>query len=143
LNSLTDKGKVLDFFNKHFPDVVSVMPNLLSGFFASPTSPLMTVRCAPWHYKDKIVLMGDAAHAIVPFYGQGMNAGFEDALMFDELWTAYGGDPALVLSAFSTARKPSTDALADLSYANFKEMASHTASATFLAVRDMHMCKRK
>jgi kynurenine 3-monooxygenase len=109
------------------------MPNLLTEFFDSPTSPLLTVRCKPWTFRDKCVIMGDAAHAVVPFYGQGMNSGFEDALLFDELWTQHSGDAAKVIAAFGALRQPQTDALADLSIDNFNEMASKTASAAFLA----------
>jgi len=132
LKRLANAPAVVDYFKAHFEDVIKVVPQLESDFFQSPTSPLVTIRCKPWYFEDKCVLMGDAAHAVVPFYGQGMNSGFEDALIFDELWQKYNGDHGRVIREYGDLRQPQTDALADLSIANFSEMASHTTSARFL-----------
>ena len=77
--NLQTEQQVTEFFTKHFPDAVPKMPTLIEDFFNNPTSSLITTHITPWHYKDKSALIGDAAHAIVPFYGQGMNAGFEES----------------------------------------------------------------
>ncbi|MGB0789599.1 MAG: FAD-dependent oxidoreductase, partial [Marinirhabdus sp.] len=81
--NLTAPKTVTDYFNREYPDAVALMPNLVEEFFNNPTGPLGTIKCAPWSCYGKTLLMGDAAHAIVPFYGQGMNAGFEDIVVFD------------------------------------------------------------
>ena len=76
---------VTEYFTKEYPDAVALMPNLVEEFFENPTGPLGTIKCAPWHSYGKTLILGDAAHAIVPFYGQGMNASFEDVVVFDEI----------------------------------------------------------
>src|SRR5213083_3513725 len=76
--------EVCDFFREEFPDAVSLMPTLLQDFKDNPTGSLVTIRCAPWYYRDKVCLLGDAAHAVVPFYGQGMNAAFVDGVVLDQ-----------------------------------------------------------
>ncbi|OLS26041.1 MAG: hypothetical protein HeimC2_16620, partial [Candidatus Heimdallarchaeota archaeon LC_2] len=78
LDSLDTEQKVKDFFNEYFPDAVPLMPTLIEDFFKNPNGLLGTIRCNPWYIEEKILLIGDASHAIVPFYGQGMNAAFED-----------------------------------------------------------------
>lgn len=120
------------FFEKNFKDVVPVIPHLAQQFFESPSSPLLTVKCKPWHHRDKVLILGDAAHALVPFYGQGMNSAFEDCLLFAEIFDSFKGDPGLTIRTFSEMRQPSGYALADLSLANYKEMSSDTASSFFL-----------
>ncbi len=137
--SLKTKDDVTKFFNEEFPDAVPLMPTLLDDFFNNPTSSLVTVKCSPWTFEDKVALIGDAAHAIVPFYGQGMNCGFEDCVVLNELiekHIASSGDNeatwSKILSEYQKLRKPDGDAIADLAIANFVEMRDKTADAKFL-----------
>ena len=108
------------------------MPTLLDDFFANQTSSLVTVKCWPWVFENKVVLIGDAAHAIVPFYGQGMNCGFEDCVVLNELVTKYENDWDKILTQFQELRKPDGDAIADLAIMNFIEMRDKTADPSFL-----------
>ena len=130
--SLTDRKKVEHFFETNFPDSIDVIPKLAEDFFRNPTSALVTMKCFPWTYEDKVALIGDACHAIVPFYGQGMNAGFEDISVLNELMLEYGDDWNAIFSAYETSRKPNADAIAELSYRNFMEMSSNTSDEKFL-----------
>lgn len=123
---------VIDFFRQSFPDALPYMPDLVSEFFHNPTATLVTVRCSPWIYHDKAMVIGDAAHAIVPFYGQGMNAGFEDCRIFDELLTEYDGDWLEAMQTYNTLRKPNGDAIAQLAMQNFVEMSERVADPMFL-----------
>jgi kynurenine 3-monooxygenase len=113
---------VIEFFHTYFPDALALMPTVAEDFFTNPTGSLITIKCAPYHQGDHVLLMGDAAHAIVPFYGQGMNAAFEDCTILDQLLDAYGPDWATVLPAFSRVRKPDADAIAELAMYNYIEM---------------------
>jgi kynurenine 3-monooxygenase len=130
--SLTTPVQVEEFFNEVFPDAVPHMPTLVEDYFANPTSSLVIIRCSPWHYKDKVCLMGDAAHAIVPFYGQGMNAGFEDCSVFEELSKELWDDKSILFARYSAQRKPDGDAIADLALRNFIEMRDLVADTDFL-----------
>lgn len=121
------------FFAHWFPDTLPLMPELDLEFFENPTGSLLTIRCAPYHYGDRIALVGDAAHAIVPFFGQGMNASFEDCRLFTELLDRFKGDWSQVLPTFSRLRKPNADALAQLSLNNYIEMRDSVASPLFKA----------
>ena len=132
MSRLTTNEKVLEFFVETFPDVVPLMPNLLTEFFNNPTSSLVTVKCFPWIRDDKFALIGDAAHAIVPFFGQGMNAGFEDCRILDELAEKHGDDWKEILAAYQALRKPDADAIADMAINNFTEMRERTADPKFL-----------
>ena len=136
-NNLTSKEKVLAYFNKEYPDAVALMPTLAEEFFENPTGPLGTIKCSPWNCYGKTLVMGDAAHAIVPFYGQGMNASFEDVVVFDEILDAHEGDWSVVFSEYEKARKLDTDAIADLAVDNFHEMKEHTASPLFQQKRKL------
>lgn len=131
-DSLKERKDVEAFFEKNFPDSIEVIPNLAEDFFKNPTSTLVTMKCFPWTYEDKIALIGDACHAIVPFYGQGMNAGFEDISVLYEMMLKYGDDWEAVFSEYQKSRKPNADAIAELSYRNFMEMSSKTADDKFL-----------
>ncbi|MDC6354659.1 MULTISPECIES: FAD-dependent oxidoreductase [unclassified Robiginitalea] len=121
-----------NFFRKYFPTVTPDIENLTGDFFRNPTSALVTIRCYPWTYWDKVALVGDSAHAIVPFYGQGMNAGFEDITVLTGLMERHGEDWERVFSEYQARRKPNADAIAELSYRNFVEMSSRTADPEFL-----------
>ncbi|RYY39902.1 MAG: FAD-dependent monooxygenase [Chitinophagaceae bacterium] len=129
---LTTKEAVTDFFARTFPDVVPLVPDLEEQFFRNPISSLVTVKCFPWIRGDHFALIGDAAHAIVPFFGQGMNAGFEDCSVLNELMEQHGADWDALLAAFQEQRKPDADAIADLAVNNFTEMRARTADPKFL-----------
>ncbi|WP_395057380.1 FAD-dependent oxidoreductase [Flavobacterium sp.] len=130
--SLNDRPKVEAFFAENLPDTIDVIPDLAEDFFKNPTSTLVTMKCFPWTYSDKVALIGDAAHAIVPFYGQGMNAGFEDITILHEKMQQYGNDWKTIFSEYEKSRKPNADAIAELSYRNFMEMSTKTADEKFL-----------
>ena len=123
--------EVRDFFWEEFPDAVPLMPTLLNDFRQNPTGSLVTIRCAPWYYKDKVALVGDAAHAVVPFYGQGMNAAFEDCVVLDECLAKFPNNRERAFAEYFSRRKENADALADLALENFIEMRDKTASKTF------------
>lgn len=141
-NNLTTPEIVEEYFKKEYPDAYDILPNLKTAFFENPTSPLGTVKCAPWYY-NKTMLMGDAAHAIVPFYGQGMNASFEDVVEFDYWLTTHDFDLEKTFIDFSKTRKPDADAIADLALDNFHEMKSHTAQTIFLKKRQIELALEK
>ncbi len=138
-NNLTTPEIVLEFFKKEFPDALDLMPNLVDDFFNNPTAPLGTVKCSPWHYKGNTLLMGDAAHAIVPFYGQGMNASFEDVVEFDKILDQGLDNWDAVFTAYESTRKKDTDAIADLAIDNFHEMKDHVANPIFQDKRKLEM----
>jgi kynurenine 3-monooxygenase len=125
------------FFDEEFPDAVPLMPTLLADFRENPTGSLVTIRCAPWSYKDKVALVGDAAHAVVPFYGQGMNAAFEDCVVLDECLAEFPDDRERAFAEYFSRRKENADALADLAVHNFIEMRDKTASKTFRAKKKL------
>lgn len=129
---LTTSAAVKEFFEETFPDAVALMPGYEEEFFKNPTSSLVTVKCYPWTRGGSFSLIGDAAHAIVPFFGQGMNCGFEDCRILDELMDAYPDSWELVFENFQQLRKPDADAIADLAVANFAEMRDKTANPQFL-----------
>ncbi|MDO8367224.1 MAG: NAD(P)/FAD-dependent oxidoreductase [Saprospiraceae bacterium] len=123
---------VLGFFQKHFPDTLPLMPTLLRDFWANPTSSLVTVNCSPWQWQNRILLLGDAAHAIVPFYGQGMNAGFEDCTILDAMLDEMDGDWSKTISAFAASRVKDGNAIAELAQRNFIEMRDLVSDPKFL-----------
>jgi len=134
---LQTKKDVLRFFKENFPDTINVMPKLVDDFFKNPTSYLITTKCFPWTYKDRVALIGDASHAIVPFYGHGMNAGFEDVTVLNQMMQKYQNDWEMIFKKYQEERKPNTDAIAELSYRNFVEMSSHTADDNFLLRKEI------
>jgi kynurenine 3-monooxygenase len=125
------------FFDEEFPDAVPLMPTLLEDFRHNPTGSLVTVRCAPWFYQGKVALVGDAAHAVVPFYGQGMNAAFEDCVVLDECLAEFPDNRERAFAEYFSQRKENADALADLAVQNFIEMRDKTASKTFRAKKKL------
>lgn len=130
--SINTPEKLTTFFKTYFPDTKTLIPDLTTDYFKNPTSSLVTTQCFPWTYKDKVALIGDAAHAIVPFYGQGMNAGFEDISEMAKQMAALGDDWLTVFKNYEAIRKPNADAIAELSFRNFMEMSSDTAKENFL-----------
>jgi kynurenine 3-monooxygenase len=133
----TTDEDVRRFFVDEFPDAVPLMPTLLEDFRQNPTGSLVTIRCAPWFYKDKVALLGDAAHAVVPFYGQGMNAAFEDCVVLDECLAAFPDNRERAFAEYYSRRKANADALADLAVQNFIEMRDKTASKAFRAKKKL------
>lgn len=129
---LTTHAAVQQFFAANFPDVFAIMPNMTDNFFANPRGTMVTVKCSPWHVGGGTLLLGDAAHAIVPFFGQGINCGFEDCTVLLELLDRYGPEWTRVFSEFEQARKTNTDAIADLAVENFVEMRDRVADPRFL-----------
>ena len=138
-DNLTTPEMVQEYFTQEYPDAIALMPNLVKEFFDNPTGPLGTIRCTPWHCYDKVLLLGDAAHAIVPFYGQGMNASFEDVFVFDEILDKHQGNWKTVLTEYEKTRRRDTDAIANLALDNFHEMKEHTASPLFQEKRKLEM----
>ena len=130
-NLKTDK-QVEDFFKSEFSDAFTLMPTLISDFKTNATASLVTVKCAPWVFDNKIGLIGDAAHAIVPFYGQGMNCGFEDCVVLNELIEKHNDNWDIIFPEYEQLRKPDGDAIADLAIANFVEMRDKTADPKFI-----------
>jgi kynurenine 3-monooxygenase len=129
---LDTEEKVTAFFKNVFPDTLALIPDITRQFFQNPVSSLVTVKCYPWIREDKFALIGDAAHAIVPFFGQGMNCGFEDCRILDELIEMNGGNWTEILQQYQALRKPDADAIAELAVGNFTEMRDRTADPKFL-----------
>ncbi len=130
--NLKTKEEARAFFKKYFPNVMQDIENLADDFLSNPTSAMVTMKCFPWTYWDKVALVGDSAHAVVPFYGQGMNAGFEDIYVLNQLMRELGDDWEQIFKTYERKRKPNADAIAELSYRNFIEMSSKTADPMFL-----------
>ncbi len=131
-SALRSPDDVIQYFGTMFPDALSLMPTLAEDYFRNPTSSLVTVRCSPWRLHDRVVLLGDACHAVVPFYGQGANAAFEDCTVLSECIGESPSDLGRAFARYEALRKENTDALADLAVENFLEMRDRTASRTFL-----------
>jgi kynurenine 3-monooxygenase len=129
---LKTKEAIEQFFKEEFASAVPLMPTLVEDFFNNPTASLVTVKCFPWTFDNKIALIGDAAHAIVPFYGQGMNCGFEDCVVLNELMEKHQDNWDEIFPNYEALRKPDGDAIADLAIANFVEMRDKTADPKFL-----------
>ena len=129
---LNSKQEVKNYFTTIFPDFVSLVPNLYQQWSTNPTSDLGIVKTFPWHVKDASIIIGDAAHATVPFYGQGMNAGFEDCRILDELLDKYKDNLEICFNEYSKVRKPNGDGVQDLSMQNFVVMRDKTSDPKFL-----------
>src|SRR5690606_26880270 len=136
-DKLTDRAAVLDFFEAEFPDAVPLMPSLVDDFFRNPTGQLGTVKCGPWNAGGNVLLLGDSAHAVVPFYGQGMNCAFEDVRILDSLLEEQGTDWEAVYETYGKLRKVNTDAIADMAEENFYEMRDATADPVFQRKREL------
>jgi kynurenine 3-monooxygenase len=130
-SELNSKEVVIPFFEKYFKDLTSLMPNYIEDYFSNPESSLITLQCFPWYY-DNTLLIGDAAHAITPFYGQGMNAGFEDCRIFNELIQREKGNWKTTFVEFQNVRKVNGDAIAKLALQNFIEMRDLVGDPKFL-----------
>ena len=136
-DKLTSESSVLGFFDRAFPDAVPLMPTLVQDFFKNPTGNLGTIKCWPWHIDDKALLLGDSAHAMVPFYGQGMNCAFEDIRVLDQLIEKHGSDWKTIFWKYGDLRKFNTDAISDMAEENFYEMRDATADPVFQRKREL------
>ncbi len=129
---LDNEERLVSFFSKEFPDAYKVMPHLVNEFFENPTGHMSTIKCTPWYYKDECLLIGDAAHGVIPFFGQGMNSAFEDCRILDELLNQFKDDWSKVMPVFYGQRKINTDAVAKMSMDNYYEIHSDIRSPKFL-----------
>lgn len=130
--SLKTEKEVIEFFEEVFPDALKMMPAIGEEYFSNPTASLVTIKCSPWNYKDQILLMGDSSHAIVPFYGQGMNSGFEDCTVFNNIFEDSNKNWEKSFTKFSDTRKKDADAISDLALQNFIEMRDLVGDEDFL-----------
>ncbi len=138
-NNLDTDKKLTAFFETYYPTLLPHIPHYKEEFFANPVGNLGTIKCYPWQAFGKTLVMGDASHAIVPFYGQGMNASLEDVRIFDEMLDDYGDDWTSLFEAFQNKRKENTDAIADLAVDNFYEMRDHVDDLAFIRKRKIEM----
>lgn len=121
-SSLDNAPRIRAFFEKAFPDIAPMVPDVAGDFLNHPVGHMSTVKCAPWHHDDQCLLIGDAAHGLIPFFGQGMNSGFEDCRILNEFLDLYHDDWSRVMPAFYLARKPNTDAVSEMSTDNHNEI---------------------
>jgi kynurenine 3-monooxygenase len=128
---IDSEQKLHAFFDKQFPDVLEHMPHLDEEFFNNPTGNLVTIKCYPWSFDGKVCLLGDSCHAMVPFFGQGMNAAFEDCTFLNEYISNRGTDWEKIFKEFQKKRKPDTDAISELARENFIEMRDLVARPIF------------
>jgi kynurenine 3-monooxygenase len=138
-NSLQTENDITQFFETYFATASQLMPDLLDDFKSNPTSSLSTIKCYPWLLNSNVLLLGDAAHAIVPFYGQGMNASFEDVVSFNDMLDQTSGDLSQAAHRFQQSRKKDADAIADLASDNFYEMRDATADPVFMRKRKIEL----
>ena len=136
---LDSETTLRDFFKARFADALPLMPEMSKQFFQNPTGSMVTIKCSPWHVNGKVLILGDAAHAIVPFFGQGMNCAFEDCTIFLELLDQHGPHWPGLFSEFENARKADTDAIADLANDNFIEMRDKVADPRFLLKKKVEL----
>ncbi|MGH7595272.1 MAG: FAD-dependent oxidoreductase [bacterium] len=141
--SLDSEEKIRRFFQEQFPDAVALMPNLLENYFTNPTGAMVTVKCEPWHVDGKALLLGDAAHAIVPFFGQGVNCAFESCAYLIECLDQHGAAWQKVFAEFGGMRKADTDAIAELALENFIEMRDRVADPKFLFKKKVEQAMEK
>lgn len=131
LESIRTEADLLRLFTEFFPDALAELPNLTHEYFARPYNTLLTIRCSPWIYQDKVALVGDAAHAIVPFYGQGANACFDDCAVMADCIDRHGDDWGAAFAEYQQIRKPNMDIMADLSIQNLAELQDHVGDRRF------------
>lgn len=130
---------IVEFFHTHFPDAISLIPELVEQFQIHPTGSLSTVRCWPWHFRGSALILGDAAHAIVPFHGQGMNCGFEDCQALIDALREAKGNWAAACSRFAEVRKPNADAIAAMAIENYVVMRDQVRDPRFAFKRELEL----
>jgi kynurenine 3-monooxygenase len=135
--SIRTPEDLLELFKHSFPDALPMLPTLTDDYFSRPPTSLITIRCAPWTVGDKVALIGDAAHAIVPYYGHGANAGFEDCHTLAQLIQQYGEDWRKVLSEYERQRRPNTDTIAELSLRHHAELRDWCGQRRFLVRKEV------
>ena len=135
-DNIKSNGDVMAFFKRHFPDAIQHLPNLIDDWNSNPVSSLCTVKCHPWNIKSRVVIIGDAAHAMVPFFGQGMNSGFEDCTilssLIDESKPQSEAEWQSLLDKYTQVRKPAGDAILDLALHNYIVMRDKTGDPDYL-----------
>jgi len=133
-NTITDPASLKSFFMEHFPDSLDLIgrDRLVKDYFSTKPAALVSVKCNPYHWSDKVLIMGDAAHAMVPFYGQGMNCGMEDVVVLDEMMRRHPGDRLSAFRDYSAHRNPDAEAICDLAMYNYVEMRDLVAKRSFL-----------
>lgn len=136
---LDTEDKIKAFFQAQFPDALALIPNIADEFANNPTGALGTIKCSPWHYQGKTLILGDAAHAVVPFYGQGMNASFEDVAVLDSIIDKHEGDWETIFKTYQSVRKADADAIGELAEENYYEMRDHVANPIFKKKRQLEM----
>jgi kynurenine 3-monooxygenase len=134
---LANEKSLMNFFQTNFADAIPLMPTLVEDFWTNPTGNLGTIKCFPWNVEGRALLIGDSAHAIVPFYGQGMNASFEDCRILNQLIEQRGTDWKTVFDEFTNVRKPNADAIAQMAEENFYEMRDAVADPIFQKKREL------
>ncbi len=134
---LTDEKFLLEFFQTNFADAVPLMPTLVEDFFTNPIGNLGTIKCFPWNAGGKSLLLGDSAHAVVPFYGQGMNCSFEDCRVLNQLIETHDTNWETVFTEYGKQRKENTDAIAEMAVENFYEMRDAVADPIFVRKREL------
>lgn len=136
-STLTERGAIGEFFRGNFPDLRAALPDLVSDFVANPMGKLGMIKGGPWFHENRVLLVGDAAHAIVPFFGQGMNCSFEDCMVLDGLLDTHTDDWTQAIPAFYEARRPNTDAVAELAMYNYGEIQSRVNDPAFRLRREV------
>ncbi|HEY7378045.1 MAG TPA: NAD(P)/FAD-dependent oxidoreductase, partial [Steroidobacteraceae bacterium] len=136
--ALASKDAVRQFFARRFADAQALIPDLAEEFFEHPTGTMVTVRAAPWKYADQALLIGDAAHAIVPFHGQGMNCAFEDCVTLDQTLDRYE-DWGRVFARVDHVRKPNADAIAEMALENYVEMRDSVRDPKFVLQKELSL----
>ncbi len=142
-SSLNSENQVDKFFKSYFQDAHCLVPDLTFQFFQNPVGKLGTVKCHPWYFSDKLLLLGDAAHAIVPFFGQGMNCSFEDCTNLDKILNNDAENWESVFSNFSKKRKQNSDAIAEMALENYIEMRHDTTVPDFQLKKQIEFALEK
>lgn len=135
--SIRTPEDLLLLFRESFPDALPLLPKLVEEFFDHPENPMATIKCAPWHHQGKVALIGDAAHGMVPSYGQGANCGFEDCAVLADCIAESGGDWARAFERYEALRRPNADAMADLALEHFRELQVLVGDPGFLLRKEV------
>jgi kynurenine 3-monooxygenase len=135
--SINTRQELLDFFATNFPDVTDQIGHLTNTYFTNPVNSMITIRCNPWSYRSRVALIGDAAHAIVPYYGQGANTGFEDCAVLDSCIEQFDGNWQQIFREYERRRMPNMEAIANLALQNFVELRARVTDPQFLLRKEV------